>query len=511
MSSDDYRRFLESKRDLGNPHGFEPLEIPEFLFPFQRSLVTWAIRKGRAALFCDCGMGKTPMQLVWADNVVRHTGSPVLILTPLAVSAQAVREADKFGIMAAQSRDGSLPSAPIVVTNYEKLKHFSPSDFSGVVCDESSILKGFGGATRAAITEFMRTIPYRLLCTATAAPNDYIELGTSAEALGEMGFQDMLTMFFKNTKNDETQTHHAWARQMKWILKGHARHDFWRWVCSWARACRKPSDLGFDDDRFVLPELITREHVVEARTRREGFLFDLPAVTLQDQREERRRTLVERCEKVAELVAHDRPALCWCHLNDEGDTLEELIPDAVQVSGKDSDESKEEKLLAFTSGQARVLVSKPSVFGFGLNLQHCAHETFFISHSFEQFYQAVRRCWRFGQTRPVEIDMVTTEGEMGVMANLQRKSEQADEMFTQLVELMHDHLHIGKESPFTKEAEIPSWVSSAAKAKIVRRGKATMQPPTRVESGPSGCIPTSARARSAGTRNRKGITRTGTP
>ena len=450
----DYGKFLNGKQDLGDACGFPPLEIPEFLFPFQRSLVEWAIRKGRAAIFADCGLGKTPMQLVWADNVVRHTGNPVLILTPLAVAGQTVREADKFGLMAAQSRDGSM-TAPIVVTNYEKLKHFSPSDFSGVVCDESSILKNFDGATKAAVTEFMRTIPYRLLCTATAAPNDYIELGTSAEALGEMGFQDMITRWFKQ---ETTKDHLGWGRT-KYRMRAHGEHDFWRWVCSWARACRKPSDLGFDDEQFVLPELITREHVVEAKTSRPGFLFDLPAVTLQDQREERRRTLDERCERVVELIDHDQPALVWCHLNDEGNRLEKMIRGSIQVSGKDSDESKEEKLLAFTSGKTRVMISKPVVFGFGLNLQHCAHETFFPSHSFEQYYQSVRRCWRFGQTRPVEIDMVTSEGEMGVMANLQRKADQADEMFSRLVELMNAELRIKRENPYTNQERLPSWLS----------------------------------------------------
>jgi hypothetical protein len=454
VANSEYAQFLHKKQQLGHNDGFEPVEIPEFLFPFQRSLVDWAIRKGRAAIFADCGLGKTPMQLVWADNVVRHTNRRVLILTPLSVSAQTVREAQKFGIEAEQSRDGKFHGR-IVVTNYEKLPHFSPGDFDGVVCDESSILKNFDGKTRASVTEFMRLIPYRLLCTATAAPNDYIELGTSAEALGEMGFQDVITKWFKQ----ETEKDHLGWGRTKYRMRAHGEHDFWRWVCSWARACRKPSDLGFDDDQFVLPDLITREHVVEARTLRTGFLFSLPAIGLQDQREERRRTIEERCERVAELVDHDRPALCWCHLNPEGDMLEKMIPWSIQVSGKDSDEAKEEKLMAFTSGQARVLISKPVVFGFGLNLQCCAHETFFPSHSWEQYYQAVRRCWRFGQEKPVVIDMITSEGEAGVMANLERKAEQADVMFTRLVALMHDHLSIKPENGNINQEEIPSWLS----------------------------------------------------
>ena len=449
----NYTDFLAHKTDLGSSDGFAPLEIPDFLFPFQRHLVDWAIRRGRAAIFADCGLGKTPMQLVWADNVVRKTGKPVLILTPLAVSQQTVREAHKFGLPASQSRDGSIMS-PIVVTNYEKLPKFSPNDFAGVVCDESSILKNFDGKTKAAVTEFMRTITYRLLCTATAAPNDYIELGTSSEALGEMGFQDMITMFFKQQTSKD---HLGWGRT-KYLLRPHAERDFWRWLCSWARACRKPSDLGFDDDVFRLPPLVIQEHIVEARTRRDGWLFDMPAVTLPDQREERRRTIDERCEMVARIVDHDGPALVWGHLNDECKYLTKIIPGAIEVSGSDSDEAKEEKLASFSSGQTRVLVSKPVIFGFGLNLQHCAHETFFPSHSFEQYYQAVRRCWRFGQTHPVKIDMVASEGESGVVANLQRKADQADLMFSNLVDLMNDQLQLKKSNIYQKPEEIPSWL-----------------------------------------------------
>jgi hypothetical protein len=453
----DYRRFLASKAQLGEQAGFEPLWLPDFLHPFQASLDQWAIRKGRAAIFADCGLGKTPIQLVWAENVVRHTNRPVLILTPLAVSHQTAREADKFGIEAEVSRDGQFSiGARIVITNYEKLHLFSPSDFAGCVCDESGCIKDFAATRTAAITEFMRTLPYRLLCTATAAPNDYVELGTSAEALGELGFQDMVTRFFKKQTSKD---HLGWGRT-KYLMRAHAEHDFWRWVCSWARACRKPSDLGFDDGPFLLPPLTTREIVIQANTRRPGFLFDLPAVTLEDQREERRRTLAERCELVAGLVADTgRPAIAWCDLNDEGNMLEKLIPDAVQVSGADSDDAKEEKILAFISGQARVLVSKPVVAGFGLNLQNCAHLTYFPAHSFERWYQSVRRCWRFGQANPVHVDIVTSEGERGVLANLNRKAEQAEVMFERLVTLMNDHLRIERPDPFTGQAEAPSWLS----------------------------------------------------
>ena len=450
-----YSKFLARKTQLGGEHGFAPIEIPDFLFPFQGHLVEWALRRGRAAIFADCGLGKTAMQLVWAENVLRHTGRPVLILTPLAVAGQTVREAEKFGIEATHSRHGQVGRA-ITVTNYEQLQHYRPDDFAGVVCDESSILKNFDGKTKAAVTEFMRTRPYRLLCTATAAPNDYVELGTSSEAIGELGFADMITKFFRQ---ETTKDHLGWGRT-KYRLRGHAVDDFWRWVCSWARACRKPSDLGFDDGKFEIPPLICREHVIAARIRREGFLFDLPAVTLEDQREERRRTIAERCERVAELVAHNRPAIVWTHLNDEGNLATKLIDGAVQVSGSDDDETKESAFLAFIRGDFRVLVSKPVIAGFGLNFQHCAHQTFFPSHSFEQFYQAVRRSLRFGQEHTVEIDVIASEGEAGVMASLQRKADAAEAMFSRLVELMHDHITIARGSEAETQEELPPWLYS---------------------------------------------------
>lgn len=450
----DYKTFLHGKTQFGADAGFEPVFMPDFLFDFQRKLVDWAVRKGRAAIFADCGLGKTPMQLVWAQNVHKQTGKRVLILTPLAVGQQTVREAHKFQMDAEQSRDGKL-DAPIVVTNYEKLHLFKPDDFAGVVCDESSAIKSFDAQRTAAITEFMRTRPYRLLCTATAAPNDYIELGTSSEAIGELGFQDMISKFFKK----EDKSGNAWGR-VSYRLRGHAHRDFWRWVCSWARAVRKPSDIGGDDSRFVLPPLVTQEHVINTRTKRAGLLFDLPAVTLEEQREERKRTLPERCEQAAALInTTGRPAVAWCHLNAESKLLKKLIPDSIEVSGDDADEAKEEKFLAFESGKARVIVTKPSVAGFGLNWQHCAHQTFFPSHSFEQYYQAVRRSWRFGQKSPVKVDVITTEGESGVLANLKRKADAAEAMFAQLVALMNDQLRLIQEDRFKTKQALPAWLA----------------------------------------------------
>jgi hypothetical protein len=346
------------------------------------------------------------------------------------------------------------------VTNYERLHLFNPSEFQGVVCDESSILKNFSGKRRAEVTQFLRRMPFRLLCTATAAPNDYVELGTASEALGDLGYMDMIARYFKATANDPKGDGKGYSgmSRMKYRLKGHAAEGFWRWVCSWARACRKPSDLGDDDEGFILPELTERTHVVKARTSRPGFLFDLPAENLQEEREERRRTIAERCEKVAELVSHGEQALVWCHLNDEGDRLVRLIDGAEQVRGSDTDEAKESRLLAFQKGDLRVLVTKPKIGAWGLNLQGCSHVTFFPSHSYEQYYQGVRRCWRFGQKKPVHVDIVATDGERGVADNLKRKAEQADAMFTALVRHMNESLDADLSEGMTRDMEVPSWL-----------------------------------------------------
>ena len=452
----DYETFLWKKSQLTGDFGFAPTFLPDFLFPFQRALLEWAINKGRAAIFADCGLGKTPMQLVWAQNVVEKTNKPVLILTPLSVGPQTIREAEKFGIEAKQSRDGTV-AAKITVTNYQQLHKFDWQQFGGVVCDESSILKNFDGAIKSQITEFMKKLPFRLLCTATAAPNDYIELGTSSEALGDLGFTDMLSRFFK--KSEKTYTKADEYAHGLYRFRGHGERDFWRWICSWGRAVRKPSDLGFPDNEYKLPELRTVEHIIKSRTANPNFLFDMPAVGLAEQRNERSRTVTERCEMAASLVNHTgKPAVAWCHLNSEGNLLEKLIPDAVQVEGADSDEFKEETFDAFARGQIRVLVSKPVIAGFGLNWQHCAHQTFFPSHSFEQRYQAIRRCWRFGQKNPVTIDVISSEGESGVVSNMRRKSEQSEAMVARLVELINNELRIEKINKHTNTQTLPTWL-----------------------------------------------------
>lgn len=451
-----YEEFLRSRTHEGANLGPDPSFIPDQMFDFQKYLTEWAIKKGRAAIFADCGLGKTFQELVWCENIARHTDKPVLLLSPLAVGAQMVSEAEKFGIEATRSRDGEV-SGRIVVTNYERLHMFDPNDFAGVACDESSILKSFDGTRKDQITKFMRKTPYRLLATATAAPNDYIELGTSSEALGYMGAMDMLGRFFKNDQNN-VATKRMYGEAPKWRFKGHAETPFWQWVTSWARACRKPSDLGFSDDRYELPRLIQRESLVDLDDAPDGMLFVLPAVNLFEQRAERKRTLEDRCERAAHLADHSDPAVIWCHSNDEGDLLERLIPDAVQVSGKDSDDAKEAKFEAFGRGEARVMITKPRIGAWGLNWQHCAHVIYFPSHSYEQYYQAVRRCWRFGQKRDVTVDLVMTEGERKVMENLANKSSKADKMFENLVAEMQNACGIDHTVTYKHKEEVPSWL-----------------------------------------------------
>ncbi len=453
-----YQEFLTRKAQANEGNGFEPTYLPDYLFDFQKDCVNWAVRQGRSALFEDCGLGKTPQQLAWAENVRRHTGRPVLIVTPIAVSFQTEREADKFGIDAAVSRDGTVTSG-ITITNYERLQHFAAKDFGGVVCDESSAIKAFDGKRRALVTEFLRTMEYRLFCTATAAPNDYVELGTSSEALGYVGHMDMLNRFFTNKLNNSATGRYR-GQVAEWRFKGHAEEGFWKWVASWARAVRKPSDLGFEDDGFELPELRHREHIVKALTPPTDKLFDLQVQGLREEREELRRTIEERCETAAAILEDAESAVAWCHLNDEGKRLTRLIDGAVEVAGADSPDEKEEKLMAFSNGEIRVLVTKPSVAGWGLNWQHCHRTTFFPSHSYEQYYQAVRRMWRFGQKSPVTVDIVTTEGGAGALKNLRRKAKQADRMFDALTMHMKEATGIDRrDDTHTRRMEVPAWMS----------------------------------------------------
>lgn len=454
-NANDYAAFLGSKTQHIADDGFEPLWMPDWLIDFQQSLTTWAIRKGRALIAADCGLGKTPMQLVWSENVVRKTNGNVLILAPLAVSHQTIREGEKFGIEVHRSTNGK-PAGRITVTNYERLRLFDPSDYAGCVCDEGSILKHFDGAIKKAVTEFMHRMSYRLIGTATAAPNDYFELGTVSEALGYLGYSDMLTRFFKEAETQDDYL--GWGRKT-YRFRGHAEQPFWRWVCSWARVCRKPSDLGFEDGQFVLPPLTEEERLVENSRPRAGFLLAVPAKTLSEQREERRVSMDQRCDEAARLVeAHDGSSVVWCHLNPEGDAIEKAIDGAVQVKGSQEDEEKEEILVAFQRGEIKTLVTKPKIGCFGLNWQHCHNVVTFPSHSWEQYYQAVRRCWRFGQKYPVHVTIISTEGEQRVLRNLQRKAVQADSMFTALSKHANAALGIVCGMKFNETERLPQWL-----------------------------------------------------
>lgn len=460
----EYSKYLESKTQLGKSNGFKPIFIPDYLFDFQSRLVDWSIQKGRSAQFQDCGLGKTVQYLVWAQNVVEHTNKNVLIVTPLAVSMQTKREGDKFGVECSVSRDGGVKNK-ITITNYEKLHMFDPNDFVGFVGDESSILKNFEGKTKAAVTNFIRKMPYRILCTATAAPNDYTELGTHSEALGELGFMDMLSRFFKN-ENNTTDIKRKWKRHggppPKFRFLKHAEPIFWKWVTSWARAIRRPSDIGFDDNGFILPELIETQIEVGDIPKQDGVLpgFATDIIGMLEQRKELRRTLNDRCEAVADILNHDRPAVAWGHLNDECDMIERLIPGSVQVHGRMSDDEKEEKLSGFAMGNFRVLVTKGSIAGFGMNWQHCADMTVFPWHSYEEYYQQIRRSWRFGQKNKVNIHIITTPGLSYVLGNLKRKAEDAERMFDRLIENMSESFNINRSKNFTSEGNLPVWISS---------------------------------------------------
>ena len=479
-----YQDFLERKTQLGNMEGFDPLWIPDFLFDFQKALVEWRIKKGCGALFEDCGLGKTIQELVIAENIARKTNKNIRILAPLAVSYQFINEGEKFGIEVKRSIDGQIHNK-ITVTNYEKLHLFDPHDFECVICDESSRLKHFGGATQKNVNRFMLKIPYRVLATATAAPNDFYELGTSSEVLGALGYSDMLSRFFNQSDNKSYRMneikllraakqpgkHYAKlayrASQMigQWKLKPHAEIPFWKWVCSWAKACRMPSDLGFDDNGFILPKLKQADHVVIPKNTPDGLLFTPEAFGLNQEREERRRTMNERCELVADLANTGDYVFIGCHLNTEADLIEKLIPDAVQVAGRHSDEEKEERLLGFQKGDFRVLVTKPKIGAWGMNYQHCNHVITFASHSYEQFYQFIRRCYRFGQKRPVKVDVVSTEGETNVRTNMKRKAKAADQMFANLVKYMNESTWLEKEK-YQQEVIIPVWLLDNKKSQM---------------------------------------------
>jgi hypothetical protein len=421
-----YADFVKRKRLNDEATGIPTALLcpSESLFPFQRDIVLWALRRGRAAIFADCGMGKTFMQLEWA----KHITGRVIIVAPLAVAGQTVREAERFGIDGVKYLRDDDQDTPIVVTNYEMLDHFRPDDFEGVVLDESSILKSYTGKFRNQLVNDWGKVAFRLCATATPAPNDFMELGNHAEFLGVMTRVEMLASFFVHD-GGETQ---------KWRLKGHAESEFWRWLCSWAVMIRKPSDLGYPDGEFQLPPCQINQVQVDHDADAEGLLFAMEARTMDERRSARRASLDARVDAVADMVNQSSDSwLVWCDLNSESDALKRAIPDAVEIRGSDDPETKEDRMMAFTEGRHRVLVTKPSICGWGMNWQHCSHMAFTgLSDSYEQFYQAIRRCWRFGQKDTVKCYVVTASTEGAVVSNIKRKERNAEDMANQMVKHM---------------------------------------------------------------------------
>lgn len=423
----NYNDFIDTKQIVDQPTGIDQLpDLSDHLFPFQADIVAWSLRRGRGAIFADCGLGKTAMQLEWA----RHVPGRVIIVAPLAVAAQTVREAEKFEIRGVRHLTGDARTTRVVVTNYEQLHKFDPSDFTGIVLDESSILKSYTGKFRNQLIDDWGKLPWRLAATATPAPNDFMELGNHAEFLGAMTRTEMLSMFFVHD-GGETQ---------KWRLKGHAESEFWKWLCNWAVMIRKPSDIGHADGDFILPDCDIHRVEVETHGAEDGHLFALPASTLSERQSARRDSVKERCALAAGLANDtDRPFIAWCNLNTESAELCRLIPDAVEVTGSMSPAEKERRLEGFSSGKHRVIVTKPTIAGFGMNWQHCADMAFVgLSDSYEQFYQALRRCWRFGQKRTVNAHVVTSSQEGAVVDNIRRKERDAEKMAAEMVRHMSD-------------------------------------------------------------------------
>ena len=419
----EYRAFIASRAIASTKAGFDPLPINNHAKKHQEAVLDFALNKGKSAAFLDTGLGKSFIELEFARQCAEETGKPSLILTPLAVAGQMVREGEKFGIEARQIRDQSQVGAGVMVSNYERLAKLDPAAFGSVVLDESSILKSYTGRTRAAIQEAFEAAPYKLAATATPSPNDHTELGNHAEFLGVMRQQEMLSKWFINDTATASQD---------WRLKGHAVESFWQWVASWSRCATLPSDLGGDDAGYVLPAIDRRIHEVAADRQEnigQGMLFRIPELSATSFHEEKRITLRERCERAAELATHDRPVTIWCETNDESDLLAQMVPDAVEVHGSLDADEKEQRLLGFASGEFRAIVTKPKIAGFGVNWQHCAHAVFAsISFSYEQHYQAVRRSHRFGQSEVVRNDVVIADTEAAIWRVITEKSDKHDEM-----------------------------------------------------------------------------------
>jgi len=453
----DYKQFLETKKHLLGSFGFEPTFMPEIAFDFQKEIITRAVRKGRIAVFADTGLGKTLIQLSIAQNIVNHTNGRVLILTPLAVAFQFLLEAEKIGIDDIEySRDGKH-SKKIVVCNYERLHLLDSNDFEGMVMDESSILKNFKGKIKSQVTTFIRKIKYRVLSTATPSPNDFIELGTSSEALGYMGYMDMLTKFFKNNQSSTDSRNRNIGE--KFYLKPHAQEDFFAWVNQWAIMVKKPSDLGFSDDRYILPELIINKHEVKNQSlmAHDGqyLMFTPVAKTMTEVRHEQKVTTTERCEKAVQLAKET--SVYWCNTNAESALLNKLDSDAIQILGSMSIDKKEDILINFAQGNINRIITKAKMTGMGLNWQHCNHSVFFPTWSYEQYYQAIRRFWRFGQKKDVTIDLVISDGQKRVIDALDQKTKKAIELYQKLNDSVNSVFE-NKVREFNKEIITPKFL-----------------------------------------------------
>lgn len=431
----EYHEFLKTKKQMVEPVGFnvEIDQLNEEMKPFQKAVTRWAIGRGRSAMFLDTGLGKTFCQLEWAHHVHRKTDRPILVFTPLAVAAQTLSESEKFNIKTkckiVTCQDDCING--INITNYDKMHHFDPSMFSGLVLDESGILKGVDSKTRMALNDFAMSILYRLACSATPAPNDHKELANHAEFLDAMSAKQVMAMYFIQDGNSSN----------KWRLKNHGVEPFWEFVSTWAIAIRKPSDIGFDEEGYDLPEPVYHEHVVKSEIK-EGLLFSMEARSMSERRQARKESVEARCQMVADIVADesDRQWLVWCDLNAESEALKKIIPESEDVKGSDDNTKKEKNLIGFKTGNPKHMISKPSICGFGLNYQHCSRMAFSgLSDSFEQIYQARRRIWRFGQTEQVHIHVITAESEGAVVENIKRKERQADEMYSQIIQNMSSH------------------------------------------------------------------------
>jgi len=454
----DYLKLIESKKHTANDFGFNFVYMPDKVFDFQQAIIERAVKKGRMGIFADTGLGKTRISLAIAQNIVQHTNGNVLILTPLAVAFQFIKESKAIGLDNIEySKDGKFTKR-IVICNYERLHYFKSTDFQGILLDESSILKNFAGQIKNQITSFIKKVKYRYLTTATPSPNDFIELGTSSEALGYMGFMDMLSKFFKSPK--DTIESRARNIGVKFYLKPHAETAFFQWVNSWSIMLKKPSDIGFSDDLYILPELITHKHVVDNNSLSEVdgqvLLYKQEAKSMSEIRTEQKQTKIDRCQKAVELAA-DKTSVYWCNTNDESTLLKDADKGAVEIRGSQSIERKEEILKAFSDCEISRIITKAKITGMGLNWQHCNHSVFFPTWSYEQYYQAVRRFWRFGQKRDVIIDLVISEGQTRVLRALQEKTKKAEILYDNLVKNVNAE-YLSNIDKATKIIQKPSFL-----------------------------------------------------